>query len=351
MRGKAELRNGGNMLRAEEALDALTNNRSFANTIVTLQEQFDSAAITKLKTFHRDFFDVASTGNDAKEAALQFQDKLRAEAAELEKLASHASTYPFLAKLTPIASELKSLADREWSHCLKNLSEFTEKLLDEKEATIDPLKQFYSGQKRTIYDEVRTFLRDEEPNFADVSGEEPAELSDTIKSEAPYKGNTLQQAKTQLDTLRAKVGQVVSAARGEAVTRITQARASVEAVPDFAGLAADEKTGVLTPFEGALKQVQSERLAPVIRQVADRATRDILPRQHQKVAELAANKQPPPKPGETPKAKPAEYVSANSIPVAFGKAVLESDADLDAYLAALRAAYAAELQKNRRITL
>jgi hypothetical protein len=351
MRGKAELRSGGNMLRAEEALDALTNNRSFANTIVTLQEQFDSAAITKLKTFHRDFFDVASTGNDAKEVALQFQDKLRAEAAELEKLASHAGTYPFLAKLTPIASELKSLADREWSHCLKNLAEFTDNLLDEKEATIDPLKQFYSGQKRTIYDEVRTFLRDEEPNFADVSGEEPAELSDTLKSEAPYKGNTLQQAKTQLDTLRVKVGEVVSGVRSEAVTRITQARTSVEAVPDFAGLVANEKAGVLTPFEGALKQVQSERLAPVIRQVADRATRDILPRQLQKVAELAATKQPPPKPGDTPKPKPAEYVSANSIPVAFGKAVIESEADLDAYLAALKAAYAAELQKNRRITL
>lgn len=351
MRGKAELRSGGNMLRAEEALDALTNNRTFGNTIVTLQEQFDSAAITKLKTFHRDFFDVANTGNDAKEAAIQFQDKLRDGAAELEKLASHAASYPFLAKLTPIASELKSLAEREWSHCLKNLGEFTEKLLDEKDATIDPLKQFYSGQKRAIYDEVRTVLRDEEANFADVEGDEPSGLRDTLTSEAPYKGNTLQQAKAKLDTLRAKVGEVVTAARGEAVARLSQARASVEAVRDFAGLAADEKADVIAPFDGALKQVQSERLAPVIRQVADRATRDILPRQLQRVAELAANKQPPPKAGEKPKPKPAEYVSANSIPVAFGKAVLESDADLDAYLAALRAAYAAELARNRRITL
>src|SRR5262249_45037418 len=71
MRGKVELRNGGNLLDAEEALDALTNNRSFAGTVVTLQEQFDSAAVTRLKNFHREFFDVANTGADAKEAAAQ----------------------------------------------------------------------------------------------------------------------------------------------------------------------------------------------------------------------------------------------------------------------------------------
>jgi hypothetical protein len=185
MRGKAELRTGGNILTAEEALDALTNNRSFANTIVTLQEQFDAAAVAKLKKFHQDFFNVANPATDAKDAALEFQKKLRGEATELEVLASHAATYLFLGSLTPIATDLNALADREWSHCLKNLAEFSENLLDAKEAFIDPLKQFYAGPKRTIYDDIVTFLRDEEANFADVAGTEASDLQDTLASATP----------------------------------------------------------------------------------------------------------------------------------------------------------------------
>jgi hypothetical protein len=68
MRGKVELRNGGNLLTADEALAALSNNRSFANTIMTLQEQFDSAAIAKLKKLHQDFFHATNPAADAKDA-------------------------------------------------------------------------------------------------------------------------------------------------------------------------------------------------------------------------------------------------------------------------------------------
>ena len=350
MRGKVELRSGGNLLDAANALESLSNNRNFASTIVTLQEQFDSTAVTKLKNFHREFFDVANQGNEAKEVAQQFQEKLRAEAAELEKFASHGGAYPFLEKVIPIAAELRALAEREWSHCLKSLGEFSEKLLDAKEATIDPLKQFYNGPKRAIYDDIRKFLRDESPNFADVPGNEADELLETLGAETPYKGNTLQQAKIKLDALRTKVVEVIAAARNEAVARVDQARASVESADEFAGLAANEKAAVLSPFESVAKQLQSERLAPVIRQLADRATREILPQQLQKIAEIAASKQPP-LPGSPEKPKSVEYVSASAISVPFKKAVIESNADLDAYVEALRLAYAEELKNNRRITL
>ena len=45
------------------------------------------------------------------------------------------------------------------------------------------------------------------------------------------------------------------------------------------------------------------------------------------------------------------YVAARSIKVPFGKGVIESTADFDAYLEAQKTAYAAELAANKRITL
>ena len=346
MRGRVELRNGGNLLTADEALGALSNNRSFANTIITLQEQFDAVAITKLKKLHQDFFHTANPSPDAKDAAFEFQKKLLVEASELEVLASHANTYPFMAALTPIAADLKILADREWSHCLKNLAEFSDKLLEAKEVTIDPLKQFYAGPKRIIYDDARTFLRDEEPNFSDVAGTEATELREILASAVPYKGNTLQQAKTKLETLRGEVVQVITKARADAAARVEQARSSVRVPPDFTALAPEEQSSVLKPFATAIEQLQKERLAPVIRQIADRIANETLPRQLQMVGELAASK----KPGSL-KEPPVQYVSARHISIVFSKAILESEADLDTYLIALKKAYTTELKSNNRITL
>jgi hypothetical protein len=346
MRNKLELRNGGNLLSADEALAALTNSRSFGGTVIALQEQFDSVAVTKLKKFHQEFFHAANPASDAKEAALACQKAMAAEANELELLASHAAAYPFLAKLTPIAGELRELANREWAHCLKGLPEFSNRLLDAKEDVIDPLKSFYNGAKRTIYDDITAFLRQEEPNFADVTGPEPAELRELMTAEAPYKGNTLQQAKTKLDALRTKVAAVLDSTRAEAKARVEQARASVQAVPDFGTLAPDEQLGVVKPFETALEQAQRERLAPVIRQLADRAANEALPRQLQRVSELISARKP-----DALKDAPVKYVAGRQIPIVFSKAILESEPDLDAYLAALRTAYAAELKQGKHITL
>jgi hypothetical protein len=162
-----------------------------------------------------------------------------------------------------------------------------------------------------------------------------------------YKGNTLQLAKAKLDSLRAKVSAVVTQVRASATSRVAQAKASVSAAPDFSSLTVEEKSGVLQPFADGVAKIQKERLAPVIRQIADRAAQEILPRQLQKVSELADAK----KPMELKDSAPVQYVSARMIPIVYNKAILETEADLDAYLDALQKAYAEELKKKRRITL
>ena len=124
----------------------------------------------------------------------------------------------------------------------------------------------------------------------------------------------------------------------------------MENSPDFTALTAEEKSGVVKPFDTVIDQIKKERLAPVIRQLADRAANGTLPRQLQKVAELAASK----KPGELKEgkvSKPVEYIAAQNIAVPFSKVVIESEQDLDDYLDSLRAVYIAQLKQNKRITL
>lgn len=134
------------------------------------------------------------------------------------------------------------------------------------------------------------------------------------------------------------------------LTRVEQAKAGVQAAPDYSELKPEEQTGVLQPFDNSVAHIQKERLAPVIRQIAERTMTEILPCQLQKVAVMVASRKPHTiNEGKT--TPPVEYVGARNISISFPKAVIESQQDIEDYLAAVRAAYAAELQKNKRITL
>jgi hypothetical protein len=345
MRGKVELRSGANLLSGKEAMDALSNNRLFSGTVVTLQEQFDSATVSKLKKFHQEFFNSPNPANEAKEVAIAFQDSLRTEAAELEKLASHASAYPFLADLSPVAKELSGLAHREWSHCLKEVASFSDRLLDLKEATIDPLKAFYNGSKRTIFDDISGFLRDEAPNFVDLPADDIAPLRAAVDSPTAYKGNTLQQANAKLSSVREAVAKLVTQAREEAAGRLAKARESLVSSPVFTALDSDKRADLLEPFEAATSRLKTERLAPVVREAAERVATELLPSQLQKASSLILRE------GGDDKDPAPEYVTARKIHVPFEKTVLENEEDLAAYLDAMRESYSTTLRNNKRITL
>ena len=345
MRGKVELRSGANLLSGKEAMDALSNNRLFSGTVVTLQEQFDSATVSKLKKFHQEFFNSPNPANEAKEVAIAFQDSLRTEAAELEKLASHASAYPFLTDLAPVAKELSGLAHREWSHCLKEAASFSDRLLDLKEATIDPLKSFYNGSKRTIFDEISGFLRDEAPNFVDLPADDIAPLRTAVDSPTVYKGNTLQQANAKLTSVREAVTKLVTEAREEATGRLAKARESFVSSPEFTALDSDKRADLLEPFDAATTRLKTERLAPVVREAAERAATELLPSQLQKASNLILRD------GGDDEDTAPEYVTARKIHVPFEKTVLENEEDLAAYLDAMRETYSTTLRNNKRITL
>ena len=122
------------------------------------------------------------------------------------------------------------------------------------------------------------------------------------------------------------------------------------AMPEFGELSPTEQAEIVQPFDAALAEVQKERLAPVIRQIADRIAGEVLPRQLQRVAELAAAKKSGAKKGGDAE-KAAQYVAARSITFTTPKSVLETEQDLEEYLAAIRTAYLAEIKRNKRITL
>jgi cell division septum initiation protein DivIVA len=237
------------------------------------------------------------------------------------------------------------IAHREWSHCLKEVASFSDRLLDLKEATIDPLKAFYNGSKRTIFDDISGFLRDEAPNFVDLPADDIAPLRAAVETRTAYKGNTLQQANAKLSSVREAVSKLVTEAREEAAGRLAKARESFVSSPEFTALDSDKRADLLEPFDAATTRLKTERLAPVVREAAERAATELLPSQLQKASSLILRE------GGDDEDPAPEYVTVRKIHVPFKKTVLENEEDLAAYLDAIRETYSATLRNNKRITL
>ncbi len=146
MRSKIELRADSNILDKDGVLHHLTNSRRFTNTLVFLQEEFDSLAVQKLKNFHQEFFDEGNPGTEAKDVAQRFQDKLKAEISVLEEFREREESFPFVRQLSGPIAMLKAWVEKSYAVYLNELPSFEEDWLGAKEDTIDPIRKFVHGQ-------------------------------------------------------------------------------------------------------------------------------------------------------------------------------------------------------------
>ncbi len=347
MRGKVELRSDSNILEKDEALTHLTNNRQFGNTIVFLQEDFDAAAIQKLKKFHREFFDESNNATEAKEVGQRFLEALHLEIAKLEQISERTQSFPFVAQLRKPLESIKEWSDKSYAVFLKDLGSIEDDWLDMKEDLIDPIKKFMAGQQKEVYQELQTFYRDHRANLTDIVPDEAARLQDFLKSETPYRGSVLQEAKALKESMAKRVEGSLDEERKSAVAKVRNLASNIETLDGYSDLNDSEKAKIFRESETTLEEIQSATLLAVVRDKLARYSTDGYQRQIAILNEINAEKA---------KAKGVEesasrYVSKRSLTIQYSKGTIENQEDLQAYLDAIREAYSIELKENRKITL
>lgn len=347
MRSKIELRADSNILDKDGVLSHLTNNRQFTNTVVFLQEEFDSQAVQKLKSFHQEFFDESNIGTEAKDVAQRFQEKLKAEISLLEEICKREQSFPFVRQLNGPITKLKAWVEKPYSVYLKELPSFEDEWMDAKEDTIDPIRKFVHGQQAKVYQEIHDFLRENKANLSDIAPEDANKLEEFFSGETPYRGNALQQAKTLTDKLRSQVETELSAARKDATGKICRMAKSIEALEGFTDLNAVEKGRIFKISDDVLEIIHDAPLLAIIRDKLHTYMTDGYPRQLTILNEINAGKAK----SEGIEEQAAQFVSRHLILIDYPKGVIENKADLKAYLTAVEKAYLNELKANRKISL
>lgn len=366
-RGKVEVRTDGNLLEEDELERALRNSHGHGNVVLEPQVEFSASQVRTLKEFFEDFFDAPPGAGEAKALGKETGTAFQELTHQLTPLAAQASQYPFLNALTPVLEKLKELTGKPYTWYLTELTRQEDALLDMKESVIDPVRKFMSGPQKGIFDNARKFVQNQEPNFAYIEGDETARVVASLTDPECFKGNRMQQVKTQVETLQEKVMAQIEAEIAKAKETVAALKGRLCGMAEFDALNGDQQEQITRPFNEFNSGIERQKLIAVIRDTLRRFEESDYQRllsQMTSWAQPAPAPEPAPQPGNTartdegtkptPPAKPEpriEYVPSRSVKVSFDKAWLADETDVERYLESMREALLDEIRKGKRIQI
>lgn len=366
-RGKVEVRTDGNLLEEDELERALRNTHGHGNVVLEPQVEFTASQVRALKEFFEDFFDAPPRASEAKALGKETGTALQDLTHQLTLLAAQASQYPFLNALTPVLDKLKELTGKPYTWYLTELARQEDALLDMKESVFDPVRKFMSGPQKGIFDNARRFVQTQEPNFAYIEGDEAAQVVASLTDPECFKGNRMQQVKTQVETLQEKVTAQIEAEIAKAKETVATLKGRLCSMAEFGALNGEQQERITAPFNEFNAAIERQKLIAVIRDTLRRFEESEYQRllsQMTSWAQPAPTQEPAPEPGgtSTPEegAKTAspvvaepriEYVPSRAVKVSFDKAWLADETDVERYLESMREALLEEIRNGKRIQI
>jgi hypothetical protein len=205
------------------------------------------------------------------------------------------------------------------------------------------------GPQRQIYEQADQFLKDNQNNFSHAGSDIAKSLKSILIDEGCFKGNKMQEAKALLHELRLLVDQGLMDARETATARLNSLQADMHQLSDYQSADVTRQATADRAFEVAIEEIHDQRIIALIQVAVDRFTSDQYP-------SILGDLIPPvvdPGPGGDVPAPPAapSFVSAKTVSVAASKSVLDTEADVDAYIRALREALVQQIKDGKRITV
>lgn len=346
---KVTLTVDANVLKRSEVATALRNTQKHAHAVVSPQKTFDERKVAAFRKFCTDFFDEGNTPKDPLELARHGADKLKAKRDELRATMT-GSKYPFVSQLSAPIDSLDQVVGKPDDWYLTNFN-LGDDLLDAKETTIDPIQAFLSGGQKTIYDQAVDLLTTHSSNLGYLPSGSDAAVRTALDDPNAFRGNKMAQLRQATDQLRAQIEQVVASNRTEVAEAIEGRKAKIEASAFYAKATPEAQESVLRRVDQTISRVRTQNQVALIRETGSSFEETVYPGL---LDQLAAS-QPgdgdggtPPPPKQTVSVK---TISVKTISATGASGVLETEADVDRYLGALRSALVQTLNDGKRISL
>ncbi|MBN2885190.1 MAG: hypothetical protein JXM75_00585, partial [Chromatiaceae bacterium] len=275
-------------------------------------------------------------------------------------LRAQAERYPFVSALEPLSALLEPLRGRSAGWYLTELSQQSDAIADAREDHYSPIKRFLDGPQRAIYDDARDYLARQRPNLHQVDPALVTPIETTLADPACFKGQAMQQLKTQLDALKTEIREQLAAERARAEQEILHMRAQLEGLPEYAAQSDSLRAEIDSAARAAIKRLAHEDHLAVIRDTLHNFRDHTYPELLARLTAPLVSEQPPategnPQPHSAPATQPAkppqQLVPLRNLSVPFGQPLLRTPEDVDAYLSALRQRLLDTLEAGQGISL
>ena len=359
-KGRIEAKQNTNTLEDLQFAAALNNNQQWNNTLVIPQQDIDGTLLRKVKDLHKDLFNDTNIATEAKEIAKNFKDKARDLDVELQKMLNQTDTYPFLIQLKPLQDKLNSVASLDYAQLINTVKDYEDDLLDQKEEVLDKIRSFMNSEQKNIYKKIGLFVNESNGNLRFVENDAEMELLKSVMTnEKPFAGDVIRKAKDAMEVLSARIQQKQDEERKSTEEKLQANIQQLQNESDFEKLNDHQKAEVLQPFQSRLEQVKKERFISNIRDLGNNLS-DLYANQLNRCVALANPPQPkstPNKVGDNPTTttvqEPETYITLSNTlrKVNINIHRLETEADVEKYLAELKTVMLDQLKQNRKINL
>lgn len=340
--GKVALSVDSNPVVRTEAASLIRNTGKHQHVVVAPQKAYDHAKVAAFKKFCTDFFDEGAVPSDATELARFGKEKLMARRDELAALVS-SSRYPFTSQLSPVVNLLDDVVGKQVDWYLSDFDKADE-LLEAKEDLIDPIKSFLNGQQAKIFDDAQALLNANSGNLSSLPAGSAEPVKAILADANAFRGNKMNQLKAAADALKGQIDDVVAERRASVAAAIEGRKTEILGSTYYANATTVAQENVVARIDTILERLSSETQVALVLQAGGIFEQDEYPALLSQLVESQEGGD-----GDTP--LPKSMVSVKTISAQGVSGVLESESDVDNYLAALRTALVATLNDGKRITL
>jgi energy-coupling factor transporter ATP-binding protein EcfA2 len=352
-KGKLEARSDGTVLERAELAKALNNSHALANILLTPQTEFTSVQIRKAKELYKELFDLPSDGTDARTIGAEWLESTRTLSEDLGKMLAQKAQYPFVVALEPLATKIAAMVGKPATWYITEPAAQEDDLLDAKEEVLDKIRSFMGGAQREIYDDAREFLRDQEANISYVDAAAGEALVRALADPACCKGTAIQSLKSDLYGLKDRVELTVLEERKAVIAAVEDCAAKVTQTPEFQALSADDQAHIKRNIDSHKSGLDTVKMIPILRDRANGAKLDLLPRilaEVERLSQPAAPVQLNPGMGEAPAPAPQPtYVNASEIKVSFSKPYLTEESDVEQYVQEMKKTLLEQIRAGKKV--